>query len=231
MDQLISNAAPAAAAITIVLFAVPSYVSFIRQKGPIKALLAILIISVLILVIQAAAIQFNYPFGNFDFGDALGYQILGMVPWAVAFAYTPLVLGVFWLSSKLTKSGLRVLLSGLFLAVVNVVIDPALTFTGLRTWENGGPFFGVPVINFGGWFIVGVLAAVILHKFWGREDSVKRGLAYSGFAITWFWAGVNLGLKQWVPGGIGLAIGILFLVLMSIEKRRQRKAKDAKNKD
>lgn len=228
MDQIISNAAPAAAAIAIVLFALPSYISFIRQRGPIIALLGILTISVLILAVQGAAIQFNYPFGNFDFGEALGYRVLGMVPWTAAFAYTPLVLAAFWLSSKVTKSGLRVLLSGLLLAAVNVVVDPALAFTGLRSWENGGPFYGVPVINFAGWFICGILAAIILHKFWGREKAVTRGLAFSGFAITWFWAGVNLGLKQWIPGGVGLGIGVIFLVLMSIEKRRQAKAKAKK---
>lgn len=226
MDQLISNAAPAAAALAIVLFALPSYVSIIRQRGLVRALLAIALISGLILVIQAAALEFTYPFGDFNFGDALGYKILGMVPWTIAFAYTPIVFATFWLSSKLTRRGFRVLLSGLFLALINVVLDPALAFTGLRSWENGGPFYGVPVINFGGWFLCGVLAAWILHKIWGRDEAVRRGMAYSGFAITWFWAGVNLGLKQWIPGGIGVAIGLSFLILMYIEKRRQAKAKD-----
>lgn len=225
MDQLLSTAAPAAAAILIVLFALPSYIGLVRQKGVIKALLAAVLISLVILAIQAVAIQFNYPFGDFTFGDSLGYQLLGLVPWTIAFAYAPLVLAVFWLSSKLTKGGFRVILAGLFLAAANVVLDPALALMGLRSWENGGPFYGVPVINFGGWFLCGVIASLILHKIWGKEDDVRRSIAYSGFAIIWFWGGVNLGLKQWIPGGIGVAIGLLLLVLMRIEKRRQAKEK------
>ncbi len=229
MDKLISTAAPAAAGLVIVLFAVPSYIGLIRQKGFAKALMTLVVLSLLILAIEAAAIQFTYPFGDFSFGDALGYKILGIVPWAVAFAYVPLVLAVFWLASKLSSGGLRVLLSGLLLAVANVVVDPALAFMGLRSWENGGPFFGVPILNFAGWFITGIITAWVLHAIWGKEDEVRRSIAYSGFAIIWFWSGVNLGLKQWIPGGVGLAIGLFLLILMFIEKRREKKAhkKDA----
>jgi bisanhydrobacterioruberin hydratase len=226
MDQLLSTAAPLAAALAIIAFAVPSYIGLVRQKGPVKALLAVVIISVVLLAIQAAAIQFTYPFGDFSFGGALGYKLLGMVPWTIAFAYTPLVLAIFWLASKLTKSGFRVVLSGLFLAAANAVLDPALAFMGLRSWENGGPFYGVPVLNFAGWFISGVIAALILHALWGKEDPVRRSIAFSGFAIIWFWGGVNLGLKQWIPAGVGLGIGLLLLILMIIEKRRQAKEKD-----
>lgn len=219
-----------AAALVIVLFALPSYIGLFRQKGAIKALLIILVMSVVVLAIQAAAIRGAYPFGDFSFGEALGSKILGLVPWTIAFAYVPLILAVFWLASKVSKSIIRVGLAGLLLAAINAVLDPALAFVGIRSWENGGPFFGVPVLNFGGWFIAGLVTAWLLHKLWGKEDEVKRSLAYSGFAITWFWSGVNLGLKQWIPAGIGLVLGVVMLVVMYIERRRQAKAK-AKEKD
>lgn len=225
MDQIISTAAPAAAALVIVLFAAPSYIGLVRQQGFLKALGMVAIVGVVLLAILAAAIEFTYPFGDFGFGDALGYKLFGLVPWTIAFAYTPLVLACFWLSSKLTKSDFRVVLSGLFLAASNVVLDPALAFMGLRSWENGGPLYGVPILNFVGWLVTGIITACILHAMWGKEDDARRSIAYSGFAIIWFWGGVNLGLKQWVPGGIGIAIGLLFIVLMSIERRRQRKEK------
>lgn len=225
MDQIISTAAPAAAALVILLFALPSYVGFIRQRGAVKALSTILVISAVLVAIQAIAIQVAYPFGEFSFGGAFGYKLLGNVPWTIAFAYTPLVLAAFWLSSKLSKGSSRILLGGLFLAIANAVLDPALAFMGLRSWENGGQFYGVPIINFGGWFLTGVITAWILHGSWGKEETVRRSLAYSGFALIWFWGGVNLGLKQWIPGGIGLTIGLLIIVLMLVEKRRASKEK------
>ena len=226
MDKLITTAAPAAAALVIVLFALPSYIGLIRQKGFGKAMATVVILSVLILAIEAAAIRFAYPFGEFSFGDALGYKLLGTVPWAVAFAYVPMVLAVFWLVSKLSTSGLRVLLSGIFLGIANIVVDPALAFMGLRSWENGGPLFGVPILNFGGWFLTGIITAWVLHVIWGKKDVVRRSVAYSGFAIIWFWGGVNIGLKQWIPAGIGLGVGLFLLILMSIEKHREQKSKD-----
>ena len=104
-------------------------------------------------------------------------------------------------------------------------LDPALSLVGLRSWENGGPFYDVPILNFAGWFVTGIITSLILHIIWGKDDDVQRSIAYSGFAIIWFWAGVNLGLEQWLPGGIGLAIGLIFLILMIIEKRRRAKEK------
>lgn len=225
MEQLISTAAPAAAALAILLFALPSYIGFIRQKGFGKALLALLLVSLILLAILIAAVQLTYPFGDFSFGDALGYKLMDAVPWTAAFAYTPLLLGAFWLASKLTSSGLRIVLTGLFLAASNAVIDPALSFMGLRSWENGGPFFGVPILNYAGWLFAGVITAWVLHAIWGKDDPVRRSVAYSAFAIIWFWGGVNIGLKQWIPGAAGLGIGLFMLSLMFIERRREAKEK------
>lgn len=224
MDQIISVIAPLAAALAIVGFALPSYIGLIRQKGLAKGLILALVIGGLILAIHVVAIALSYPFGEFTFGDALGYKVFGSVPWTIAVAYTPLVLAMFWLSSKVTKSGLRVVLGGLLLAGANAALDPALAFMGLRSWENGGPFFGLPVLNFVGWFLTGMLTTLILHALWGKEEAVKRSVAYSGFAVLWFWGGVNLGLQQWVPAAVGLSLGVILLVLMIIEKRRDAKA-------
>lgn len=226
MDQFVSTLAPVSAALAIILFAVPSYVGLIRQKGLVHALAAIVVIGGVFLAILALAVQLKYPFGAFTFGEALGYSIAGLVPWTMAFAYTPLVLSTFWLSSKLTKTGLRVLVGGLLFTAMNTVLDPALALMKLRAWENGGPFYGVPALNFAGWFLCGAITTWVLHKIWGKEDDVRRSVAYSGFAIIWFWGGVNLGLKQWVPGAIGLGIGLLILVMMVIEKRRQASEKE-----
>lgn len=226
MDQYISTLAPVSAALAILLLAVPSYIGLIKQRGLVRGLLILTVIGAIFLGVLALAVQFSYPFGAFTFSEVLGYKVAGLVPWTMAFAYPPLVLAVFWLSSKVTSNGLRIVLSGLLFAVVNAVLDPALAIMGIRSWEDGGPFYGVPIMNFGGWFLCGLITAWVLHKIWGRDDDVRRSVAYSGFAIIWFWAGVNLGLKQWVPGTIGLGLGLLIIGLMFVEKRRLSEKKD-----
>ncbi len=232
MEQLLYSAAPVVAAIAIVLFAMPSYFGLIRQQGFGRALLILLILGALLCGLLGLGIQLSLPFGDFSFADTLGYQLLGLVPWTMAFAYTPLVLAAFWLASKLTEGAGRILLAAVLLAAMNIVIDPALSFMGLRVWEAGGPFLGIPFINFAGWFITGLVAGLAVHAAWKDDDGapVRRSIAYSGFAILWFWSGVNLGLKQWIPAAAGLVGGLLMLVIMYFEYRRAKKSGHSQRK-
>lgn len=227
MDQIIYTAVPVLAALFIVLFALPSYVSLVRQQGFGRGLLIIFAVGALMLIALGAAVQFALPFGAFTFADTLGYLILGVVPWTIAFAYTPLILASFWLGSKLTTNRGRILITALVVTLLNAALDPALAFMGLRSWDNGGPFFGVPILNFAGWFVLGLIAALLIQALWQNDDEepARRGLAFSGFAITWFWGGVNLGLKQWIPAAIGLGAGLFMLVLFINEKRREKNAR------
>lgn len=223
MNSIISAAAPLASAISIVLFALPSYIGAIRQRGFGKALMLIVALGLFGLVFESVSVKTGYPYGQFVYSDTLGYKIFGLTPWTVAFAYPPLVLGAFWLASKITKTGMRIVLTALFALALDIVLDPALTRMGIWQWAKAGPFYGVPLMNFGGWFVSGLISGWIIHKIWGKEKSVRKSLAYSAFGLTWFWAGVNLGLKQWIPGGIGVAIGLLVMLIMRIEKKREQK--------
>lgn len=229
MDQILSTVTVSATAIVIVLFALPSYIGVIHQKGLARGLTILAVTSLLFLLILGGAKQITFPFGNYTFADALGYKVGGVVPWTTAFAYTPILLAAFWLANKITSGVGRILLSAVFLTGMNAVIDPALAFMGIRTWESGGPFYAVPILNFVGWLVTGLITGAVLQSIWGKseddqEPEVGRSVAYSGFAIVWFWGGVNLGLNQWIPAAIGLTTGVLLLVLMYVERRRLQKA-------
>jgi len=222
MNQLIEAGASFAIAAAIIAFALPSFIGFIRQKGLAKALLAIIILSLIGLGIETLLIKVGIPGGKFSYNDTLGYKIIGTTPWAIAFAYVPLLLGAFWLGNRVTKTGARVLLTALFTTGFNVILFSALSRMAILKWENAGPIFGMPIVCLGGWLVSSLLGAWFLSNMWGREDPVKRSLAYSAFAILWFWAGVNLGLQQWILGGIGVAVGLLLFISMRIEKRSER---------
>lgn len=225
MNQLLLNAVPVVTAVAIVLFALPSFIGLLRQQGAARGVLILAALSAISLGILGLAVELSLPFGRFTFGETLGYQILGLVPWTTIFLYVPLVLLAFWLASKITQGVGRIFLTAIFAVVLNAVIDPALAFMGLRSWENGGPFFGVPILNFGGWLLAGLLLGIALQSLWNSDEDnpVRRSVAYSGFAIIWFWGGVNLGLQQWIPGAAGIGIGLLVLILMFSEKRRSKK--------
>ncbi|MDQ3159111.1 MAG: carotenoid biosynthesis protein [bacterium] len=223
LQDYIKLIAPIASAVAIIAFAVPAYVSVVKQKGMAKGPLILLILGLFALVVEGVSIKTGLPYGDFEYGSSIGFKLFGLVPWPVAFAYPPILIGAFWSASKITKGMWRVPLTALFALIVDVVIDPALTKMGIWVWESPGQFYGVPLLNFAGWLITGVVGAMILNYLWG-EAEVKRGMVASAFAIVLFWSGINLGLQQWIPGIIGMVVGILILFCMMIERKREKKA-------
>jgi putative membrane protein len=221
MNSLLNNAIPLAAAIGILLFALPSYISTLKQRGLVRSLGIFLGIGAILIGLESTANLTRIPYGTFAYSDILGYKLFHAVPWSIVFAYIALLLGMFWLATNITKHGLRVLITALLMLVAHTVLHPALTRMQLITWEKTGVFYGMSPVNFAGWFVVAFLSASLLSKFWGDHD-IRRSTSYSALGIILFWSGINLGLKQWLPAGIGLALSVFIFVKMRRLKKRER---------
>lgn len=53
--------------------------------------------------------------------------------------------------------GATVLADGLTVTAIDLFMDPTSVRAGAWTWAHGGPYFGVPVGNFVGWFLVTIV--------------------------------------------------------------------------
>ncbi len=62
-----------------------------------------------------------------------------------------------WNRSGIRHLLLLVLLDGLSVVAVDMCMDPLCVQAGFWTWAHDGHFFGVPIGNFVGWFLVTVL--------------------------------------------------------------------------
>ncbi len=220
LTQMSGTATAIGAVIAVGLFALPSYIGAIKQTGLLRGLLIIVSLGVFALGFETLAIKTGLPYGRFAYSENLGYKFIGITPWIVAAAYPPILLGAFWLARKISSGFLVVVFTALFATIVDVALDPAMVKLSFWQWDVPGPFFGVPIINFVGWFISGLIGAAILKALWG-DAKVRRLTAYSVFAITLFWSGVNLGVEQFIPAFVGLAISTVLLVLFFIEKRQE----------
>ncbi len=205
--------------IGILLFALPSYFGVIKQRKLI-GLLILVVLGIYALAVETAAIKTGIPYGRFSYTDVLGPKLLGTTPWAVAFAYPPILLIAFWLASKFTRHFPRVILTAIFATIVDVVLDPAIVKLEFWKWDSPGSFYGVPLINFAGWLLSGLIGALILHILWGKAERVKAPVAYSGFAILLFWTGVNAGIAQKIPFGVGAAYALLIFAVIFLEKQQ-----------
>jgi bisanhydrobacterioruberin hydratase len=207
-------------AVAIGLFALPSYVSTLRQKGLGKGVVILVALGIFALIFETIAIKTGLPYGRFSYGDGLGSKFINTTPWTVMLAYPPIILGAYWLARKFGRP-LAIFLTPVFATIVDFVLDPAMVKLEFWKWEVAGPYFGVPIINFVGWLISGFIAALILSALWG-DTPIKRGAAYSVFGILLFWTGVNIGVGQRIPAIIGVITSSILLILFIIEKRRDK---------
>jgi putative membrane protein len=54
---------------------------------------------------------------------------------------------------------------GIFAVIIDLIMDPIQVHLGTWTWLEKGPYFGIPIGNFIGWFIVTVLVVGIYRTY------------------------------------------------------------------
>ncbi|QSZ66942.1 carotenoid biosynthesis protein [Methanofollis aquaemaris] len=204
----------AASVLFLVLMALPSYAALIIWLGWRRGAVLLGVLTVLPLLVEAAAVATGVPYGSFAYADALGWKVFGLVPWTVGVAYPPVFLGAVTAAGILVGPTLRRFLpaSALLLVAADLVLDPAAVSAGFWAWENLGIYYGIPVVNFVGWAITGVFYAWVFHR--GAGGSVPPpSMSSSAVLIFGFWTGYLLRESLLFPAFMGAALVALFLLL------------------
>lgn len=193
----------------IAIFALPSYFSLVNYAGARRGLPALLVLGVLPLLVEAFAVWTGFPYGEFHYSELLGYQVLGLVPASVSFAYTPILLGAMTVAGRFSGGNLtRFALFSAFANVsIDLVIDPAAVHMGFWGWTHPGMYYGVPLINFLGWVVTGFVYSALFHVLTGIDDDLPlpSSVSTSLIWILCFWTGYNLLNMLMIPGVLGLA--------------------------
>jgi putative membrane protein len=146
--------------------------------------------------------------GNVPFWDSLSFTLLSYLGWRLGvFVYAPLLIGTRDLQVVETReiaTSWRVCLTGaLLMTLLDVVIDP-LTLRGERWflgqiyyYPQGGIYFGVPLSNFAGWFLVGATTIRLYQVLedqpvWGADSAGVCLVQYGGLAEPVLYLGVLL---------------------------------------
>jgi bisanhydrobacterioruberin hydratase len=225
LNSIVNSLGVAAPLMVIVLFALPTYISALRQRGLLRGLLVIILMSIFFTGLITASVKSGLPYGQYSFGTALGYRLFGVTPWVMPAVFTTILLLGYWLASKFASRGLRVLLTAVFVTLFELVLNPGVVKLELWKWQTAGPFYGVPTFHFAGVFAVAFLSAWLLNLLWGKGEEARAGIAYSGLGLLLFWTGANAGIGQWVPFGIGVAETIILIIFVIVEKRRLKQEK------
>lgn len=114
-------------------------------------------------IIENIGVLTGVPFGRYYYTEILGPQ-LGVVPIAIGFSYVPaayfcwIIASIFVVnpatSGQRYSLFTRPLIASIAMVMWDLSLDPLnSTISKAWIWENGGAYFGVPIVNFVGWFV------------------------------------------------------------------------------
>lgn len=213
---------PAISAAFVVILAMPSYMALWRWLGSGKALIILLVFSILPLLVEGFAVATGVPYGSFSYAGTLGKPLFGLVPWTVSFAYLPMLLGAATLASRLAGTDWRrfVLSTALLVVAIDLVIDPAAVHAGFWVWNVPGIYYGIPAVNFLGWAITGAVYAglffLAVRDRFEQGEAIPLSVAVSLLLILSFWCGYLLREVLVIPVVVGF--GLIGLILSACTK-------------
>lgn len=111
----------------------------------------------------------GFPFGSYSYTSVLTPRILDTVPVAILFAWLMVIAGA-WYSGRLVYASqsriVRAVLTGLFVMIIDIQIEPVATHINQYwEWYDTGPYYGVPTVNFAGWWAVGFILGYICDPY------------------------------------------------------------------
>ena len=221
-----SQRAALAVLVVMSLFVCATADAFVTHGSrAISAAAALVVVTFFVEVIGSST---GFPFGEYDYGDALVPQVAG-VPLAVAFAWAGITLVAHGTFAALAPNTLmRVVLMAGAITAWDAFLDPQMVGEGYWTWSETSPAYrGIPLVNYLGWFATACVTSLITLRMLGVPRNVRaisRGvyatlavLSTVGFIV--FFDDLVVALV----GGLAMGLGVIvsFGTVSFVARRRR----------
>ena len=178
----------------IILLAMPSfYAMYVARR-----LDVLLYIALLGFIMEGLSIHTGFPYGFFEYGSLMGPTLAG-VPFLLAFAWPPLVIGAY---AVMQRSSYAVVGTTVFLLLLDLVLDPVAVILGQWDWAVEGIYYGIPFQNFLGWTLTGLIASLLIEK----VDRLPSYSASSLLFVVAFWTGAAVISQLALPAFFGILV-------------------------
>jgi putative membrane protein len=147
-----------------------------RVLGPWKSIAFLLAASLIGAGSELLGTNTGIPFAPYEYTDRLGPKIAGDVPYFIPTSWYALAVLCYDLGGRL-RLGVagRVMATAALMVVWDVALDPAMNQGGATfvfwIYPEGGAYYGMPWVNWYGWFVTSVLIALVFELLGGMRPS------------------------------------------------------------
>jgi len=141
----------------------------------------------------------GWPFGKYSYTALLQPQLAG-VPLLIPLAWLMMLPPTWAVVSALVAPEKRVAfaaLTGVAFTAWDLYLDPQMVARGLWVWAEPSGYFGIPWINFFGWWLTSSLVTFVVAP--KDFEAAQKPLA-AIYALTWILQAIGLGLFWGQPG-------------------------------
>jgi len=165
----------------------------------------------------------GWPFGNYAYTDFLGYKVLDRVPYTIPLSWFYMGFASYLLAAKLAarywpdRGAWTTILAGTWLLTVwDLVLDPAMAHESLRiqfwVWDETGPYFGMPIKNFVGWSVTGLVFMLASRVIWREDVDARRHSMHVPLVVY----AANVAFAMVLSAGVGLWLPILLAIMLGL---------------
>lgn len=201
-----------------------SIIAWLMHYHGIRALVPIIIVLLGSGTIEYIGATTGFPFGSYAYTTVLAPRILDTVPVAILFAWMMVIAGAWYTGQILFHSSsrlVRAVLTGLFVMIIDIQIEPVATHINQYwEWYDSGPYYGVPTVNFAGWWAVGFILGYLCDPYFARVTAPHAHIipliavvgSYSMFAAMTFMHGYYIATV--------VALGMIALTWFGLSRMR-----------
>ena len=155
---------------------------------------------------ELSGVWTGFPFGGYVYTEAFAPLLFG-VPLVMICAWAVLAGYLHGLLAPWVRHPLALTAAGaLGLTAIDLVLDPvAANIMNLWTWEHAGYYYGIPLSNFAGWLLVGLVVFGVLLLL-GKGQAVSPKLRLLGLSMVLFITAIAVGQRLFWPACWGAAL-------------------------
>lgn len=134
---------------------------WIALTGVRRGLVSAGVVVALALGAELLGVGTGFPFGSYGYGTTLGPRVAGMVPVVIPLSWFVMLFASFAIAARcgLGAAG-TCAMAALGLVAWDVLMDPAMSAAfPFWSWHQGGEYYGMPLVNWAGWMLTGLVLA------------------------------------------------------------------------